>query len=1304
MCSFGSSNASAPTSQYSTQTTVASPQAQAMYNTAWQNALTASQRPFNKYSDDPNAFVAPMNGVQRQATGDIASYQGASDPFYQAGAMMVGNAGTTTTPQVMNQYMNPYMSQVVDPIRAAVEQQQGFQRQSMNSDQIKNGAFGQERGQLMKAVLAGQQNLGLGQALAPAYQDAYKTGLGAAQADMTRQLQAGQVMGQLGQGYTQTGLGAAQALLGAGTLQQQTEQAGKNALYNQFMMQQMYPFQTAQFLASTAAGLGPGYGGTTSGLQSSLAPLSYMGNPLSDPDLKVGTGGHKPEVIGKTNDGQAIYRYRLVNPDTGDLGPAQIGLMADEVEKRRPDAIGDYRGYRTVDYEKATDKAARLGGGVKPEGGDYAYGGGVDDIVGAHKGMYDALAQIGSRGIVPESQIGHAQLATPSLSFASPTRDKKEDFLSSLGNTADTLLNLYKDSKEAKNIYNNWNVTPSPEKKAYGGLTGNDQNNMSYVPETGPMQQAHLDMPHLKYGSDNSDDREEGGGLGSALKTAAGVAGSLKTLWDIGSTVGPALMALSDPRLKTGVRPGRAEGGSIFDDIANAMAGHGYADGSTWERSAGEPMDIRPHVRSATGVVPHHIARHIERHAAPVAHHREILRDIDIPAHQEARFNYNSPGLGVASLPSSHFTPFPHREERFDYGSPGLGVARFAKGGPAYDDEDLDYLARTLVREAGGEGERGMEAVADVIRNRLGSGKYGSRIRDVVTAKNQFEPWNEKMRGTNVDPRLVDAGSDIYNKALGVGRRVMDGSEDITSGAMNFFNPKVVHPKWAAGKEGLDIGNHRFLDASGSPGAGVVPMAYAGKEGRPSSPGIDAIETGTIGKGVVPKAAAAANDDSSPASGLTGFFRGTPAKDMGEKAGDFLTSERFIVPLLAGLGGMASSQSRFLAPAILQGLGTGAQTYMSVQKAQADIAKAEEEARTQKAETAARTEMAPKIRAETRKQIIDNMRSSLFQLPGGGNVAFLSNGTTMSFADYMDALQKGNPPQLLGYVPENAAEIAQQSGAGASSPSQLPSPQQPTVPETPAAASPSEFYSPSSLAAAKAEARRSYNGGPLAESMARSSEEYRARTTSEASSARENAPYLKELASTLADAYSHHGLDEAGWKEPSRAAISSFANTLWRALGGDPNEDLSKLKDSHDIVNKISTLLSSGRNPHSYAELETLKNAIPNLEMGKEAGAELTAQLIALQQRAVDRDTHMRRYMRDSNGLVSDAGSNFEKETKDRYQKEQSIIRDMILNEPEVLKKMMSGTVSKEKIVKALKKMYGKGLPPDMDRYFPGAN
>lgn len=53
--------------------------------------------------------------------------------------------------------------------------------------------------------------------------------------------------------------------------------------------------------------------------------------------------------IGKTNDGQNLYRYEYKGSDT-----PEIGLMAQEVAKKRPDAVAVMpSGYMAVDYDKA---------------------------------------------------------------------------------------------------------------------------------------------------------------------------------------------------------------------------------------------------------------------------------------------------------------------------------------------------------------------------------------------------------------------------------------------------------------------------------------------------------------------------------------------------------------------------------------------------------------------------------------------------------------------------------------------------------------------------------------------------------------------------------------------------------------------------------------------------------------------------------------------------------------------------------------------------------------------------------------
>lgn len=792
MCSFGSSQASAPSSQFSTQTTTADPRAAAMYGQAFQAAQQATNRPFTPYSYDPNAFVAPLNQVQLQATQNIMGYQGASDPYYQMGAGLAGAAGTTMTPDVVGRYMSPYMSQVIDPTRQAIEQQQAAQRSSQQAEQIKAGAFGQERGQLMRAVLAGQQNLGLGQALSPLYQTGYGQALGAAQSDLQRQLQAGQVMGGLGGGYMTSGLQGAQALMGAGTLGQQTQQKGLESLYNQFLMQQAYPFQTAQYLASVAGALGPQYGSTTSGYQQSMQPLSYMGMPMSDRRLKEGVDDEKsePEVIGKTHDGKNIYRYRLINPDTGELGPVQIGLMADEVEETNPDAIGDYNGYRTLDYERATDDAARMGGGVMGSG-DYASGGGV----------------YGGAGYVPSMSLGVGSGLQPaSLSYMTPQEKKKQG----LGETIKDVLGIYGAGKELYGDYQkvkdslglagksselqDWGDVV----KADGGSVEEDDKPKSYVPEMDLQSGKGLEPAKLSFME--PEQKKSTDYLGMAKDVGSLAMMAAKAI--------PFVASLSDPRLKTGVRPRAADGIGIKAGATDAA-----------DESEDRPDDFERAVKRTFqfegGLNPNDVGRGPSMYGINQAAHPGI--DVTKLTPEQAKQIYRKEyweGVGADKLPPAM------REMVYDTA---------VMAGPG--------RANQLLREAGTDPEAYMAAREKYLSDLLASNpnKYGSQIAKAWSAR------NAALRG-------------------GVGGQ-MTGEQ----------------PREASSPEAASVTEPR---------------------------------------------------------GISGFLRGKAPEGVGEKALDFMTSERFLVPLLAGIGTAASSQSRFLAPALLQGVGGGAKAYAELAQQQ----------------------------------------------------------------------------------------------------------------------------------------------------------------------------------------------------------------------------------------------------------------------------------------------------------------------------------------------------------------------------------
>ena len=126
---------------------------------------------------------------------------------------------------------------------ALLGQQQGQQRAQQQAEAIKSGAFGGERAGLQRQLLRGQQDLATGKTMGDIMQAGYAPAMQAAQTDLARTLQAGGQFGTLGTGAQQAGIQAAQALMGAGTVEQQTQQAGLQALYNQFLQERAYPFQ-----------------------------------------------------------------------------------------------------------------------------------------------------------------------------------------------------------------------------------------------------------------------------------------------------------------------------------------------------------------------------------------------------------------------------------------------------------------------------------------------------------------------------------------------------------------------------------------------------------------------------------------------------------------------------------------------------------------------------------------------------------------------------------------------------------------------------------------------------------------------------------------------------------------------------------------------------------------------------------------------------------------------------------------------------------------------------------------------------
>ena len=352
------------------------PEVLARYSAVNQQAQTTAQIPFQQYSTDPNAFVAGLSPTQEAGIVGTNQYSSEAQPFYQTASNMTQAGSAAANPtnlnsSAINKYMNPYLQDVVQPTSQLMEQQFGQAQSGQLGNAINQGAFGGDRAAITAANLQQQQGLAYGQTIGGLYNNAYNTALGTAQqqqgvdlsaqqANLARQMAGGAQEANIGAGAQTAGLAGAQAQLTAGQAQQQTEQAGLTALYNQFLQQQSYPFQTTQFLANIAEGTGALSGSSTASTSTSPAPF------FSDERLKEDI-----EPIGKTFDGTNIVKFRYKGSPH-----KQIGLLAQDVERKHPEAVGLAGGYKTVDYDAATKHASSMGGlAAGSERKAYAYGG-----------------------------------------------------------------------------------------------------------------------------------------------------------------------------------------------------------------------------------------------------------------------------------------------------------------------------------------------------------------------------------------------------------------------------------------------------------------------------------------------------------------------------------------------------------------------------------------------------------------------------------------------------------------------------------------------------------------------------------------------------------------------------------------------------------------------------------------------------------------------------------------------------------------------------------------------------------------
>ena len=741
---------------------------------------------------------------------------------------------------------------------------------SQQAQALGQGLFGQgmQSGQALAGL--GQQQYGQGsqtaQQLAALGQQGY--GMGS---------QTSQQLAGLGTGAQSAALQGAQAQMAAGQVAQQTQQAADTAQYQQFLQERGYPYQQAQFLANIAMGTGALSGSTTTTNQS--------GGFFSDKRLKDDV-----KEIGKTNDGQPIYSYKYKGDDR-----TQIGLMAQDVEKKHPEAVGLMGGYKTVDYKKATEDAERphkdIGGGLMPdsfdansmggavtagmagegfERGGYVGGGlvGNDDwsqIVAANKaalGVYGGAQPMGSGAIGAGGIVPAASIPTPKLVTASAPSSQRPGGLSSAMQTGKDIAGAYKMGKEGLIGSAPTKDDPTGSAGLWGGQGKMDGQNIfskgkDFLKETFAAN-GGLIVPRHAYALGGGDDSQADEAIPYDPSDVIGGKDPMEGVLKAGSQKHELQTA------KTG--GGGGGGGSGLGNIASALgAAKTIGQAGAWLGDTALPflMALKDggrieHAYASGGLVP--------------------------------RQGYDDGGpVDTGSLFSS-------LEQKYDL--------------PA------GYLNRTWQIESGG---------GKTLYNE-GSGAAGHF---------QFIPGTQKMMG-------LQNPYDLAESADATARLAAQNREYLRKGGID--EPTGAH-LYLAHQQG-PLGATRLLNAADRPAGLVVgEKAVTGNRGDPNARGLD------FANQIMSKYEGTQGPESGPIPatiprppGLVGAGLQPAAGGEGKKSlGDTLTSEGFLVPALGFVGSMLASNRPNLGQALGEGIMGGVGAYQSQQKQLADIAKTKAE-------------------------------------------------------------------------------------------------------------------------------------------------------------------------------------------------------------------------------------------------------------------------------------------------------------------------------------------------------------------------
>ena len=214
--------------------------------------------------------IAEFSPEQQEAFTGISGLVGEGGKYFDPATRLAASSAVAPRAGEVQQYMSPYMQNVVDIQQREAQRQADVAAQQIGAQAVSAGGFGGSRQAILEAEQQRNLQTQLGDIQARGLASAYEDAQARMAAQRGRELAASGQFAQLGQIAPQQALKELTALEAVGAQQQALSQRGLDIARSQFEAEQTFPEQTLQQYQSVIRGF-------------PLAPSTYQTSQKTTP-------------------------------------------------------------------------------------------------------------------------------------------------------------------------------------------------------------------------------------------------------------------------------------------------------------------------------------------------------------------------------------------------------------------------------------------------------------------------------------------------------------------------------------------------------------------------------------------------------------------------------------------------------------------------------------------------------------------------------------------------------------------------------------------------------------------------------------------------------------------------------------------------------------------------------------------------------------------------------------------------------------------------------------------------------------